>query len=40
VLQGILLLTAVMVVLANLATDLVYALLDPRVRRSYGVAHA
>src|SRR5215831_18138283 len=40
VLQGILLLSAVMVVLANLATDLVYALLDPRVRRSYGVAHA
>ena len=40
VLQGILLLSAIMVVLANLATDLVYALLDPRVRRSYGVAHA
>src|SRR5690349_9316092 len=40
VLQGILLLSAVMVVLANLATDLVYALLDPRVRRGYGVAHA
>jgi len=40
VLQGILLLSAVMVVLANLATDLVYALLDPRVRRSYGVKRA
>ena len=40
VLQGILLLSAVMVVLANLPTDLVYALLDPRVRRGYGVAHA
>ena len=40
VLQGILLLSATMVVIANLATDLVYAVLDPRVRRSYGVAHA
>ena len=41
VLQGIfLLLSAVMVVIANLATDLVYALLDPRVRRSYGVKRA
>ena len=40
VLQGILLLSAVMVVLANLATDLFYALLDPRVRRSYGAKNA
>ncbi|HUP10153.1 MAG TPA: ABC transporter permease [Caldimonas sp.] len=40
VLQGILLLSAVMVVAANLATDLAYALLDPRVRRGYGAAHA
>ena len=40
VLQGILLLSAVMVVVANLATDLLYAVLDPRVRRSYGVQRA
>jgi ABC-type dipeptide/oligopeptide/nickel transport system permease component len=29
-----------MVVLANLATDLVYAVLDPRVRRGYGAKRA
>lgn len=40
VLQGILLLSAVMVVLANLVTDLMYAVLDPRVRRSYGAQGA
>jgi len=32
VLQGIFLLLGVSVVLANLAADLVYSLLDPRVR--------
>jgi peptide/nickel transport system permease protein len=36
VLQGIFLFTAVTVVLVNVATDMMYALLDPRVRRSYG----
>jgi ABC-type dipeptide/oligopeptide/nickel transport system permease component len=40
VLQGILLLSSVMVVAANLVTDLAYALLDPRVRRSYGARGA
>jgi peptide/nickel transport system permease protein len=40
VLQGILLLSAVMVVFANLLTDLFYAILDPRVRRSYGAKNA
>ena len=36
VLQGIFLLTAVAVVLANVVTDMLYAVLDPRVRGSYG----
>ena len=36
VLQGIFLFTAVTVVLVNVATDMMYALLDPRVRKSYG----
>jgi ABC-type dipeptide/oligopeptide/nickel transport system permease component len=40
VLQGILLLSAFMVVFANLVTDFFYAILDPRVRRSYGAKHA
>jgi peptide/nickel transport system permease protein len=40
VLQGILLLSAVMVVFANLVTDVLYAVLDPRVRRSFGATHA
>ena len=40
VLQGILLLSSVMVVAANLVTGLAYALLDPRVRRSYGARGA
>jgi peptide/nickel transport system permease protein len=40
VLQGILLLSSVMVVAANLVTDFAYALLDPRVRRSYGARSA
>jgi ABC-type dipeptide/oligopeptide/nickel transport system permease component len=35
VLQGIFLLTGTTVVLANLATDLLYAVFDPRVRESY-----
>jgi peptide/nickel transport system permease protein len=35
VLQGIFLFTSITVVLANVATDLLYAALDPRVRRSY-----
>jgi peptide/nickel transport system permease protein len=35
VLQGIFLFTAVVVVLANVITDVLYAFLDPRVRRSY-----
>jgi peptide/nickel transport system permease protein len=40
VLQGILLVSAFMVVLVNLATDLLYAFLDPRIRRGYAVRHA
>ena len=36
VLQGIFLLTAIAVVVANVATDMLYAALDPRVRGSYG----
>lgn len=36
VLQGIFLFTAVTVVLVNVATDMLYAFLDPRVRKSYG----
>ena len=40
VLQGILLLSSVMVVGANLVTDFAYALLDPRVRRGYGARGA
>ena len=36
VLQGIFLLTGTSVVLANLVTDLLYAVFDPRVRESYG----
>jgi peptide/nickel transport system permease protein len=39
VLQGIFLFTAIVVVIANVATDLVYALLDPRVRDA-GLRHA
>jgi len=35
VLQGIFLFTAVVVVLANVATDVLYAFLDPRVRQHY-----
>jgi len=40
VLQGILLVSAFMVVLVNLATDLLYGFLDPRIRRGYAVRHA
>jgi peptide/nickel transport system permease protein len=40
VLQGIFLLTAITVILANLITDIAYALLDPRVRRRYESSHA
>lgn len=40
VLQGILLVSAFMVVLVNLATDMLYAVLDPRIRRGYGSSHA
>jgi len=40
VLQGILLFSAIMVVIANLATDFMYVILDPRVRRSYGAQNA
>jgi peptide/nickel transport system permease protein len=40
VLQGILLFSAIMVVIANLATDFMYVVLDPRVRRSYGAQGA
>jgi peptide/nickel transport system permease protein len=40
VLQGILLLSAFMVVAANLVTDFIYVVLDPRVRRSYGARGA
>lgn len=36
VLLGIFLVTAIAVVIANLITDILYALLDPRVRSSYG----
>ena len=36
VLLGIFLITAIAVVIANLITDIVYAVLDPRVRSSYG----
>jgi ABC-type dipeptide/oligopeptide/nickel transport system permease component len=36
VLLGIFLITAIAVVIANLMTDIVYAVLDPRVRSSYG----
>jgi peptide/nickel transport system permease protein len=36
VLQGIFLLTAIAVVVANVATDMLYAALDPRVRGRYG----
>ena len=39
VLQGIFLFTAIVVVIANVATDLIYAALDPRVRAT-GVPHA
>jgi ABC-type dipeptide/oligopeptide/nickel transport system permease component len=39
VLQGIFLLTAIAVVIANVATDLIYASLDPRVRAT-GLGHA
>jgi len=39
VLQGIFLLTAIAVVIANVATDLIYAALDPRVRAA-GFRHA
>jgi peptide/nickel transport system permease protein len=39
VLQGIFLLTAIAVVIANVATDLIYASLDPRVRTT-GLGHA
>jgi len=39
VLQGIFLLTAIAVVIANVATDLIYASLDPRVRTT-GLRHA
>ncbi|MFI5014149.1 MAG: ABC transporter permease [Hyphomicrobiales bacterium] len=39
VLQGIFLFTAIAVVIANLATDLLYAVLDPRVRAT-GIRHA
>jgi len=35
VLQGIFLLTSVIVILANLATDLLYVVIDPRVRHGY-----
>lgn len=35
-LQGIFLLTAIAVVIANVVTDVLYAALDPRVRSSYG----
>jgi peptide/nickel transport system permease protein len=40
VLQGILLVSAFMVVLVNLATDMLYAVLDPRIRRGYAPRHA
>jgi peptide/nickel transport system permease protein len=39
VLQGIFLFTAIAVVIANVATDMLYAALDPRVRVS-GISHA
>ncbi|MBV8169994.1 MAG: ABC transporter permease, partial [Alphaproteobacteria bacterium] len=39
VLQGILLAAGVMVVLANLATDLLYGVLDPRVRIKVRASH-
>ncbi len=40
VLQGILLVSAFMVVLVNLATDMLYAVLDPRIHRSYATRRA
>jgi peptide/nickel transport system permease protein len=40
VMQGIFFLAAITVVVANLVTDLLYALLDPRIRRGYGKSHA
>lgn len=39
VLLGILLMSTVMVVVANVITDILYAVLDPRVRRSYESRH-
>jgi ABC-type dipeptide/oligopeptide/nickel transport system permease component len=35
VLQGIILLAALTVILTNLATDLIYVAIDPRVRHGY-----
>jgi peptide/nickel transport system permease protein len=40
VLQGIFILTAFMVIFANLITDLLYGVFDPRVRLAVGHAHA
>ena len=40
VLQGILLFATIFVVVANLLTDLLYTLVDPRIRRSLGARHA
>lgn len=40
VLQGILLLSTVLVVIANVAADFLYTLVDPRIRRSLGGSNA
>ncbi|MGE0150674.1 MAG: ABC transporter permease [Parvibaculaceae bacterium] len=39
VLQGVLLFSTIFVVVANLLTDIVYTLVDPRIRRSLGQRH-
>jgi peptide/nickel transport system permease protein len=40
VLQGILLLSTILVVVANVLADLLYTIVDPRIRRSLGARHA
>lgn len=40
VLQGILLLSTILVVIANVAADLIYTVVDPRIRRSLGASNA
>lgn len=40
VLQGILLMSTILVVVANVLADLLYTVVDPRIRRSLGAGHA